>query len=407
MFENHFRMQESDVIQYLLEKTDFFSGDDKLSCKEIGDGNLNYVFRVVSEETDKSIIVKQADRSSRSSKRELSLDRNRIEAELLIYEGQLAPGLVPTVYLYDPVMASVVMEDLSHLRIMRYALMKEERFPRFAEQISDFMAKTLANTSDFVMPSAEKKALTGKNINPDMCGISERLVYTEPYFKALGPGDVAEVNLSYVNDDLQQDEALKAAVAELKMDFMTKAQALIHGDLHTGSIFIGQDEMKVIDPEFAFAGPIGYDVGNVLANLSFAWVRSAVMKADGSEKKEQFQAWAEKAVANSLDLFVDKFKKIIESEKTAPSFRVQAFQAQYMRELVCDSVGVAGLEINRRVIGIAKVADVKTIENEAERALAERILMEIARHFIQQRASYRFGSEIAATIKEMIKTIKV
>ena len=50
---------------------------------------------------------------------------------------------------------------------------------------------------------------------------------------------------------------------------MTHAQALIHGDLHTGSIFIKEDSTKVIDAEFAFYGPIGYDVGNVIAKISF------------------------------------------------------------------------------------------------------------------------------------------
>ena len=38
-------------------------------------------------------------------------------------------------------------------------------------------------------------------------------------------------------------------VAKLKFDFMTHAQALIHGDLHTGSIFIKEDSTKVIDAD--------------------------------------------------------------------------------------------------------------------------------------------------------------
>lgn len=48
---------------------------------------------------------------------------------------------------------------------------------------------------------------------------------------------------------------------------MNNAQALIHGDLHSGSIFINEKGIKVIDPEFAFYGPMGYDIGNVIGNL--------------------------------------------------------------------------------------------------------------------------------------------
>ena len=33
---------------------------------------------------------------------------------------------------------------------------------------------------------------------------------------------------------------------------MNNAQALLHGDLHTGSIFANEQGVKVIDPEFAF-----------------------------------------------------------------------------------------------------------------------------------------------------------
>lgn len=36
---------------------------------------------------------------------------------------------------------------------------------------------------------------------------------------------------------------------------MNCAQALLHGDLHSGSVFANDSGIKVIDPEFAFTGP--------------------------------------------------------------------------------------------------------------------------------------------------------
>ena len=47
----------------------------------------------------------------------------------------------------------------------------------------------------------------------------------------------------------------------------------MHGDLHTGSIMAsqpdeyGQADIRVIDPEFAFFGPMGFDIGLFIANL--------------------------------------------------------------------------------------------------------------------------------------------
>ena len=59
---------------------------------------------------------------------------------------------------------------------------------------------------------------------------------------------------------LYRNEKLKAEVGMLRNAFMNNAQALIHGDLHSGSIFINKNGIKVIDPEFAFYGPRGYDI---------------------------------------------------------------------------------------------------------------------------------------------------
>ena len=58
-FDTYFLMKEADVIEYVKAKyPDFFAPEAVLTVKEIGDGNLNYVFRVVEEATGKSIIVK-------------------------------------------------------------------------------------------------------------------------------------------------------------------------------------------------------------------------------------------------------------------------------------------------------------------------------------------------------------
>ena len=56
-----------------------------------------------------------------------------------------------------------------------------------------------------------------------------------------------------------------------KYQFMTSMQALVHGDLHTGSIMLTPTDTRVIDPEFALVGPIGFDVGAVIGNLFLAY----------------------------------------------------------------------------------------------------------------------------------------
>ena len=97
-FDNYFLMKVEDIAEYVEEKLHFFPADAKLSCKEIGDGNLNYVFRLKDEGTGKSVIVKQAGESLRiDESMKLSTDRGRIEAVSYIHRRLLAAPL--TVYI--------------------------------------------------------------------------------------------------------------------------------------------------------------------------------------------------------------------------------------------------------------------------------------------------------------------
>jgi len=53
----------------------------------------------------------------------------------------------------------------------------------------------------------------------------------------------------------------------LRQSFKTNHQALLHGDLHSGSIMVNERITKVIDYEFATYGPMGYDLGNFMGAL--------------------------------------------------------------------------------------------------------------------------------------------
>lgn len=95
-------MKAEEVPDYVQEKLSYFDKDASLECREIGDGNLNYVFRVKDPASGKSIIVKQAGEALRiSAEMHVSTDRGRIEAKILGIQDSFAPGLVPKVYLYD------------------------------------------------------------------------------------------------------------------------------------------------------------------------------------------------------------------------------------------------------------------------------------------------------------------
>ena len=390
-FTKHFRMTEQDAITYVRQMLTIFDPGEKLVCQEIGDGNINYVFRVENSESGKSIIIKHADVVTRSSGGAVSVDRNRIEADVLKKQGEMAPGLVPEVFFYDPVMCCLVMQDLRDYVNMRYALIAHQTFSTFAEDISGFMAQTLLRTSDAVLNPSKKKELVGRFINPSLCDITERLVYTDPYTNAGGGNVLFEANKGFLVRELYEDEALRLEAAKLKNQFESKAQALIHGDLHTGSIFVKEGSTMVLDPEFAFFGPIGYDVGNLIANLIFGWVSARTTMAEGEEKRH-FLIWMEDTIRRSIDLFVHKALHILKTEVSDPLFMMPGYAEWYVDDILTDTAGVAGLELNRRVIGIAKVKDIVGIQDPVQRVWAERVCVLAAKGFIMGRTSgYRQG----------------
>lgn len=392
-FDNYFLMKPADVIEYAKTKLDMFDKNADLQCTEIGDGNINYIFKVSDPKSNKSVVIKQAGVTARISEDfVLSTDRNRIESEILILEHKLAPGLVPLIYKYDEVMSCCAMEDLSDHVIMRTALLRGETFPLFADHISTFMVNTLLNTTDVVMEHKAKKDMVKKYINPELCEITEDLVYTEPFNDYKGRNDVTPANLEWVKQNVYGDAALRLEAAKLKFEFLTNAQALIHGDLHTGSIFIKQDSTKVIDPEFAFYGPIGYDTGNIVANLVFAWAHGDATIADPAEKA-RFCSWVEKTIVEVVDMFNTKFMKAWKENVTEISAKEPGFAEWYLDGIMRDTAAVAGLELSRRTLGLAHVKDITSISEEKPRLRAERICLTVAKSYIMDRTQFHTGAD--------------
>ena len=354
-FNTYFLMKESDVIAYVQAKLHYFNDAAALSCKEIGDGNLNYVFRVKDEKTGRSVIVKQAGTHLRiSDKMTLTTDRGRIEASILKLQGILSPGLVPEVYLYDGVMCAMIMEDMVGHTMMRTGLIHHEVYPKFPDQITTFLVNCLLMTTDIIMDHRKRKALVREFSNPELCDITENLVFGEPILNYNGRNDVFPPVKDFVETEIYQDEKLKTEVAKLKFRFMNYAQSLIHGDLHTGSVFINQEHTFVFDPEFAFFGPMGYDIGNVIANLFFAWANGNATIKD-PEEKSHFCGWCMGAILEVVDLFKEKFVRLYDEQVTEPLAKSAGFKESYLRDILADTAGYAGTECIRRIVGMARM----------------------------------------------------
>ena len=402
IYTDHFLLDEKTIIDFVKDNLDYFDRDASLHAKEIGDGNINYVFRVWDEKTGRSLVIKQADKKLKSSGRPLGVYRNKIEAEILKLQNSFAPGKVPHIYHYNESMCALTMEDISDFKNLRTALLEGNIYEDLSREITDFMVQVLLSTTDLLMDRHMKKEFVKKFINVELCDISEDLVFTEPYFNYKDRNVITEGNEDFVNAVLYNDESLKKEVGVLRNTFMNASQALIHGDLHSGSIFINETGIKVIDPEFAFYGPIGYDVGNVIGNLFFSLANKLVTAPDHTD----FISWIERTISEIFDCFKEKAVHKLTTEIEFPLYN-DGFINDYVAGIMSDTVGMAGTEIIRRVVGDTKVKDLILIKEGKEKIKIERALILTAVSFIKNRKTYTCGMELIDEFRRCKESVNV
>lgn len=363
------------------------------TVEEVGDGNLNLVFIVKGPKG--AVVVKQALPYVRlvGDSWPLPLSRSHYEYMALSEQTKHAPKLLPKLYHHDRDMALIVMEYLSPHIIMRKGLIRGIEYPLFASHIAEFMAQTLFNTSTLATSAAQHRRRIGAFAeNIDLCKITEDLVFTDPYREAK-LNRWTKPFLDEIAAQFRRDEQLKVAVQKRKLQFMTSAEALLHGDLHTGSVMLTPLDTRVIDPEFAIVGPMGFDVGAVIGNLLIAY-----FSQDGHEPRlyarNPYRHWILVQTEQVWRLFSKRFLELWDKSKSGDAHMPELFQdaagaaafaaekQRFMRTLFVDTVSFAGIKMIRRILGLAHTEDLESIADPAMRAKCELKSLTLARRLI-------------------------
>ena len=373
---------EVSTIKNFIENSDKIKniiGDTKeIEIKEVGDGNLNLVFFVESKKN--SICIKQPLPYLRVLKDwPLTLKRSYYESEYMNIHSNHVADLMPKIYDFDPELCTITMEKLSPHIIMRHGLINATKYEKFAEDISTFMAKTLFFTSDLYLKADQKKELNSRFImNTELCKITEDLIFTDPYMYNKN-NRWTTPHLDKQKKEIENNDDLKIAVSRLKIKFMSESQSLLHGDLHTGSIMVSENDTKVIDPEFAFYGPMGFDIGALLANLLMNFFSQNGHENNSGERKE-FKKWILNLINMIWIKFENKFCNLWDEYPEGDGYPTQLFnnkqiikreQKNYLQNIYNDSIGFAGAKIIRRIFGFAHNIDFDWIKDDKIRAICE------------------------------------
>jgi len=387
------------IISFVRNHSDMFPEHSALEVEEISDGNLNYVYRV-SDSSGKSLIVKQAPPYIRviGDGWPLTQDRIRIEQQSLQFTALHCPKIVPEVYHYDSQHCVILMQDIGDHDNLRQLLIDRTELPQIAKQLGNYLAQMMFRSSSMGMESTAHKALVKQSQNPQLCKISEEVYFWDPFCdherNDVNPLLKPEAEVIWSNQNLKRE------VAQLKRRFMSDTEALIHGDLHTGSVFATSESCKVIDPEFSFCGPIGFDTGVLFANLLLNYAGQQNLPGDSRERKA-YQNWLLLTLGDIWQQFSAQFDSLMTTETLDPSLSDPGYQQWYLQQIWQDSLGYAGVEMTRRTIGIAHVADIMNIEDPELRADSERLSLQIATMLILQRNTLNTPKQLDDAINQL------
>lgn len=363
--------------------------------REVGDGNLNLVFIV--EGANGAAVVKQALPYVRlvGDSWPLPLKRSFFEYHALTRQEARAPGSVPAIHHFDEGQALIIMEFLSPHIILRRALIEGRQLPNIARDIGLFMARTLFRGSDLSMATKDRKAdLALFADNVELCDITENLVFSDPYFDAKMNRHTSP-QLDGLVAELRADRDLKVEAQRLKHIFAANAETLLHGDLHSGSIMVTDTQTRMIDPEFAFYGPMAFDVGMLLANFWMSFFSQRGHEQEGT--RDAMRTYLLDVTLETWSVFRAEFSHLWRTERTGMLYQQSLFEDQgdrlgaeqalnhVLHQIWTDLLGFAGIEVHRRILGLAHNADFETIADEDLRASCEAKALKFGRHIAVNR----------------------
>lgn len=271
--------QEAALINLVREKGWISPSVKVLGLEKPGDGNMNFVVRIRT--TSGSIVIKQS-RPWVEKYPDLEAPMNRVLVEASFYSAlqrdDFFDDYCPTIIGFDASNYLLALEDLG--------------------ENADY---TTLYQQDAMLPDAELERLvafishlhnsrTGGAIHFPDNGLLKKLNHTHIFdypFQVENGFDLDSIQsgLQALATPYKTDSKLKAQILTLGDIYLGSGNTLIHGDYYPGSWLKTSSGVKVIDPEFSHFGQPEFDLGVMIAHLKIAGLTSSLRRVWSSYKK--------------------------------------------------------------------------------------------------------------------------
>ncbi|WP_276165247.1 phosphotransferase [Zobellia alginiliquefaciens] len=301
-----------ELQNYLLSK-EWLNPTEKITVVEKpGDGNMNVVLRIITDQ--RSFILKQS-RPYVQKYQQIKAPVNRIAVEKQFYQAvrdNAVHAHVPKIIGFDAFENLLLLEDLGHCEDMVYIYHKQA--------ISNRQLDLLI----FILGLIHRKKVSSNfPENMEMRKLNHQHIFELPFLEDNGfQLDDVQPGLQELSLQFKTDKKIKKVVKKVGKKYLEPGNTLLHGDYYPGSWMTESDNLYIIDPEFGFIGFPEYDLGVMAAHIIMATGKKGYLK------------------------------------------RIHAaYQGDADQELMSQ---VAGIEIMRRLIGLAQLPLDRTLKEKSK-----------------------------------------
>lgn len=400
-------LDKRNIVPYLREQYPAFDTAGEVSVSAIGDdeedaqGLINYVFRVKNARG--SLILKQARANMRLDDDVESTDasycppqdRNYSEYLSMKLRRAVTPDCVPQVYFADRDNHVFLMEDVNYLKPARAQLAHGVMIDGLAERTARFLCDNHFYTSEFYLDTDTFRELDRRFVSTGMRAIMENWLFLRDTPTHKCPA-LTRHFLPYIfADDIVTQSHI------LRHKYMNTTQAFIHSDVHTSNIFADDSQIKVIDMEYTFAGPMAYDLGYFLASLVSQYCSAVFRSFPSPGEREDFKRYLLGSMYVLVDGYQRRFADHWDGEAKEVYRSCPGFRDAFLEGLIPDMAGYAAMPMfTLCVSSFGFTQEFEVIEDERLKLHALQLHCALGRRFLMERERIRTARDVISAVLE-------
>lgn len=265
---------DRDGLQTFLWDAGHMHPEEKvIGLSSAGEGNMNCTLRVTT--SSGSFILKQS-RPYVERYQDIAAPLHRIHREAEFYDIVRRDDLIrhhtPEVLWSDAENHLLALEDLGHSADFMDIYRKDV-------YVSKVDIMSIAKVLSELHYRFNKNTITERISNRSMRSLNHHHIFVLPLMQGNGLNlDEVCQGLQCGSDKFRIDDELKAVADELGKIYLEDGSTLLHGDYYPGSWLSTANGFRMIDPEFCFFGHPEYELAVAVAHLKLAQQPDSVIK---------------------------------------------------------------------------------------------------------------------------------